>query len=341
MEGPTGEFRYGARPNGLRSAWVEHHRSEESAGLLPPAGRHRERQGGPQEKTKPRPKPRPKPSYEGKPQDQRWPSGLPLVGAGGSDVSANDQVGETNRTRFSSGLRPHRRQSTRVAHCDPGERDGRPPPAGRHREGQDGPQEKTKPRPSYEGKPKDQRGPRGLPLVGIGSSETHRKERRRTPDHFILFHDHFSIGKCSSHACHACRVGRRQARRGLSRSVCCARSLIVYREGVVAYPDPDRPVIRGAGSDGETRVLRPSEAAHALAAVRNEQRRAPGDAEAQLERVHSAALQVRHKRTRNISWTAGPSPLTDTERQTPLRQAIQSRKMSSMWMRARHARDVR
>ena len=62
-----------------------------------------------------------------------------------------------------------------------------------------------------------------------------------------------------SHSSHACRVGRRQARRGLCRSVGCACSLIVYREGVVAYADPDRPVIRGAGSDGETRVSQPSE----------------------------------------------------------------------------------
>jgi hypothetical protein len=32
--------------------------------------------------------------------------------------------------------------------------------------------------------------------------------------------------------------------------------MIVYREGVVAYAEPDRPVMPGAGSDGEARVFR-------------------------------------------------------------------------------------
>jgi len=45
-------------------------------------------------------------------------------------------------------------------------------------------------------KQKDQENPKGLPLVGNGSSETHTKEYSPTTPHFIRFHDHFSIGKC-------------------------------------------------------------------------------------------------------------------------------------------------
>ncbi len=157
----------------------------------------------------------------------RGTEGVNFVGQKKEEVfkCEDEAMQEKKEARFANRYRPSRAgrfrlRSAREKHGAPAKLGCPRPPAGRHRGGvvrglfysfehtrsQDlntsnsatgaASKESPKPKPSYEGKPKHQGNPQGLPLVGIGSSKNERKERQRTIPHFNRFHDHFSIGKC-------------------------------------------------------------------------------------------------------------------------------------------------